>query len=210
MTKMIDSVPVTRDNIYKGAARLVYSDPDVLTSFPGRFESVMAAATYVLVTGWEDFGATTEDGIKITREAELSEGIPVDQRVTPLNEGEPDKWTMGLETSLLDTSLANVAIAWQAEINHAYIAAGESAAQHALDLDAPVAFTERMLCAIQEDPKTEKLRMACFRVVKPKVEGGELAMSRADATELPVSFTLAADENISEGYGQFGRIYELD
>ena len=210
MTQMIDAITVDRDNIYKGAARLVYSDPTALTSFPGRFESVMNPTTYALVAGWTDFGATTEDGITITREASLDDGIAVDQRNSPLDEGEPETWTMSAETTLLDTSLANIAIAWAAGTLRAHAADGSTAAQHALDLDAPTSFTTRMMCAIQEDPKTAKLRMACFRKVKPKVDGSDLSMSRNEASELPLSFTLASDEDVAQGSGQFGRIYELD
>lgn len=210
MTQMIDSISVDRNTIYKGAARLVYSNPATLTSFPGRFESVMNVTTYALVSGWTDLGATTEDGVTITREAELSDGIPVDQRLTPLNEGEPEAWTMAMETTLLNTSLTNIALAWQAGTLRAHAAAGGKVAQHILDLDAATSFTERMVCAIQEDPKTDKLRMACFRKVTPKVDGSELSMNRTEASELPVSFTLAADEDVGEGSGQFGRIYEID
>ena len=210
MANMIDAITITRSKIYKGGSRLIYSDPDTLTSFPGRFESVMNATTFALESGWSDFGATTEDGVTLTREAELSEGIPLDQRVTPLNENEPEKWTMALEATLISTDLDNIALAWEAGTNHALAEGGGYAAQHALDLDAPTSFTERMLGVIQEDPKSSKLRMAVFRVAKPKVEGGELSISRTDASELPATFTLTTDPNISAGYGQFGRIYELD
>jgi len=210
MAKMIDAISINRETIYKGAARLVYSDPTELTSFPVHFEDVMNPTTYILATGWVDFGATTEDGVTISREAELSDGISLDQRVTPLDEGEPESWEMSLEATLLNTSLPNIAVVWEAGTNHAITAGTGYAAQHVLDLDAPTAFTTRMLCAIQEDPKSERLRMACFRKVTPKVDGSELAMSRTDASELPASFTLAADENVAEGAGQFGCIFELD
>lgn len=210
MVQMIDSITVDRDTIYKGAARLVYSDPDTVTSFPGRFESVMNATTYALEAGWTDFGATTEDGVTVTREAELSEGIPVDQRRSPLDENEPENWNMAAEATLLDNSLTNIALVWEAGTLRAHAAEGGNAAQHILDLDAPGTFTERMMAAIQEDPKTSKLRMLCFRKVKPKVDGSELSMSRTEASELPVAFTLASDEDVSEGSGQFGRVYELD
>lgn len=209
MAKMIDAISVDRDTIYKGAARLVYANT-TLASFPGRFESVMNATTYALVSGWNDFGATTEEGITVSRSAELSDGIALDQRVTPLDEGEPESWEMSLETTLLNTSLTNVALAWEAGTLRAYIADGGYAAQHVLDLDAPTSFTQRMLCVIQEDPKSERLRMVCFRKVTPKVDGSDLTMSRGEASELPVSFTLAADEDVAQGSGQFGRIYELD
>lgn len=209
-TKMIDAITVDRDNIFKGACRLIYSDPGTLTSFPGRFESVMNPDTYALQSGWSDFGATTEDGVTITREAELSEGIALDQRNTPISKGEPEDWNMGLETVLLDQSLDNIALVWQAGTNRAHAAGGGTAAQHILDLDAPSAFTERMVAAIQEDPETGKLRMACFRKVKPKADNSELKMSRTAASELPAAFTLNADEDVSEGSGQFGRIYSMD
>lgn len=208
--QMIDVITVDRDTIYKGAARLVYSNPVSLTSFPGRFESVMNATTYALVAGWTDFGATTEDGVMIRREASLTDGIPVDQRRSPLDEGQPETWNMAAETTLLNNSLTNIAIAWEAGTLRAHTAAGGNAAQHVLDLDAPGEFTQRMMCAIQEDPISNKLRMACFRKVTPKVDGSELSMSRTNASELPVTFTLASDEDVAEGSGQFGRIYELD
>jgi len=208
MPKMIDAITVDRDTIYKGAARLVYADPETLSSFPGRFESVMSPTTYALESGWSDFGATTEDGVTISREAELSDGIAVDQRNSPLDEGEPESWTMALNTTMLNTSLTNLAIVWEAGTNRAHVDTGT--AQHILDIDAPDSFTERMLCAIQEDPKTNKLRMACFRKVKPKVDGSELSMQSGEASELEVNFTLSADEDITQGAGQFGKVYEID
>jgi len=210
MTTLTDAINVDRDEIFKGAARLVYSNPATLTSFPGRFESVMNPTTMALVAGWTDFGGTTEDGLTVRREAELSDGIPVDQRRSPLDEGEPEKWNMSAETTLLQTSLTNIKLAWEGGTLRAHPAAGGNAAQHVLDLDAPGIVTERMLCAFQEDPKTLKMRMICFRKAKPKVDGAEMKWSRSDATEVPISFTLASDEDISEGSGQFGRIYELD
>ena len=102
---MIDSITVTRTKVYKGAARLVVSDPDQLTSLPGALESVMNPSTpadggtaYELASGWIDLGPTTEDGVTIRREAELDDGIPLDQRNTNLDEGEPEKWSMEMET----------------------------------------------------------------------------------------------------------------
>ena len=87
-THMIDSVTVTRESVFKGAGWLVVSDPDVLSSFPGRLESVMQPSVpadagetaYALETGWTSLGPTPEDGFTITREAEIGDGIPIDQR----------------------------------------------------------------------------------------------------------------------------------
>jgi len=213
---MIDSISVTRAEVYKGAARVVISDPDTLTSFPGLLESVMNPAApadggtaYALVAGWTDLGPTTEDGVTIRREAELDDGIPVDQRNTNLDEGEPDKWTMECEMTLLHTDLTNFQYAWEAGTNRAYVASGTNVAQHALDLDAPASFTERMLAVIQEDPSSGMLRCFTFRQAIPQVSS-ETTIQKGEATGLPVTFKLKADETVSEGYGQFGKIFEED
>lgn len=210
MTQMIDSITVTRANIFKGAARLLVSDPTTLTSFPGRFESIMNASTYALEDGWTDLGPTSEDGVTIRREAELSEGIPLDQRRTNLDEGEPENWSMEAEANLMETTLENIDKAWEAGTLRAYASDGSHAAQHALDLDAPGSFTERMAAFIQEDPKTDELRVIVFRKMVPMPDGTELSMQKGEASGIPFKFRLKADESISEGSGQFGRIYELD
>ena len=213
---MIDSITVTRANIYQGAARLVVSDPDLLTSFPGRLESIMKPATpitgtaYELATGWTDLGPTSDDGVTIRREAELSDGIVVDQRNTALDEGEPDKWTMEAEANLMETTLENFQKMWEGGTLRAHAQDGSHVAQHVLDLDAPASFTERMAAFIQEDPSTGKLRAFAFRKTIPQVEGSEIALKSSEATALPLKLKLKSDETVSEGSGQFGRIYEED
>jgi hypothetical protein len=208
-TRMIDAITVTRDEIYKGAARLVMSDPDTLTSFPGRMESVMNLSTYALVTGWIDLGPTNEDGVTVRRAAEVSEGIPLDQRQTNLDEGEPESWSMEAESTLIHTSLANFQKAWEGGTLRAHAADGSYAAQHALDLDAPSTWTERMAVFIQEDPKSGKLRMFAFRKTVPQVDG-EVTLKSKEATGLPLKLKLREDTSVSIGYGQFGKIFEED
>jgi len=215
---MIDAITVTRTKIYKGAARLVVSDPDLLTSFPGRLESVMNPAepitgtAYALATGWVDLGPTTEDGVTVRREAELSDGIPLDQRTTNLDEGEPEKWAMTAEATLMHTDLETIQKAWEGGTLRSYPEDAAHVAQHALDMDAPSAFTQRMAAFIQEDPHpdSEKLRVFVFRQTTPAVEGTEMNLQSKEATGLPLTLNLKADTSISEGSGQFGKIYEED
>lgn len=215
-THMIDSITVTRTKIYKGAGWLVVSDPDVLTSFPGVLESVINPATpadggtaYELVTGWLSMGPTTEDGITIKRTAEIGDGIPLDQRQTNLDAGEPENWSMQLETSLLHTDLDTVNRAWEAGTKRTIAASGTNVAQHSLDLDAPQTFTERMAAVIQEDPSSGGFRVFAFRQTLPQVDS-EFNIQSKEATGLPYTLTLKADETISEGSGQFGKIFEED
>lgn len=214
MPKMIDSITVTRTSVYKGAARLVVSDPDLLTSFPGRLESVMepsapiSGTAYELATGWIDLGPTTEDGVVLRREAELSDGIPVDQRRTNLDEGEPDTWTMQAEATLIHTTLANIQKVWEGGTlrNHAQDAS--HVAQAGLDLDAPATFTERMAAFIQEDPSSMKLRVFAFRQAIPQVDGSEMNLQSTEETGLPMTLKLKSDETVAAGSGQFGVIFE--
>ena len=213
--KLIDNVTVTRNKIYKGAGRLVVSDPDVLTSFPGVLESVInpaspkSGAAYALADGWTDLGPTTEDGITLQRTISASDGIALDQRKSNLDEGEPEDTTMSLETELLHTDLDTLKIVWQGGNKRTIADAGTNVAQHSLDFDAPQTFTERMLAVIQEDPKSGKLRVFAFRKAIPDVDS-ELVIQSNEATGLPASFMLRTDTTVNEGSGQFGKVYEED
>jgi hypothetical protein len=206
-TKMIDAVTVTEAKIYKGAARVVISDPDEFTSFPGAFDTVMDPTTYELQSGLSDLGPTTEDGVAIRRTADLSDGIPLDQRETALYEGEPERWSMEAEVTFLHTDLDTIQIAWEGGTKRTI---ASPTAQHSLDLDAPSTFTERMVFVIQESAKTEKLRMHAYRKAVPQVDGSEMAIKGSEATGLPTKFKLRADENVAQGSGQFGKIFEID
>ncbi len=213
-TYLIDAITVSRDKMYKGAGRLIVSDPTVLTSFPGIMESVINGASpvtgdaYALASGWIDLGPTTEDGITLRREAELSEGIAIDQRKSNLDEGEPDSWSMQLETALMHQTLENFQYAWEGGSLRSYDAGASNVAQRSLSLDAPANFTERMLALIQEDQKNGNLRVFVFRKATPRVDGSEIVAQKNDPSTLPVSFTLKIDPDIAVNYGQFGTIYE--
>jgi len=214
MAQMIDSITVTRTKIFKGASRLMYAPEG--TSFPGILEHIMnpavpaAGAAYALDSDWTDLGPTTEDGVTIRRSTDLSDGIPVDQRQTNLDEGEPEKWTMELETALLHTDLDTFQIAWEGGNKRTVAGSGSNVAQHALDLDAPFTFTERLLAVAQEDPKSGGLRIFAFRSAIPQVDGSEVVVQSSEASSLPLKFKLNADTAVSEGDGQFGKIFEED
>jgi len=210
---MLDGLSVTRDKIYKGAARVVVSDPTTLTSFPGRMESVINPATpvsgtaYALATGWSDVGPTTEDGVTLTREAELADGIPVSQRAAALDEGEPESWSMAAEMTLLETTLERINLAWAAGTLRSHDADAGHVAQRSLTVDAPSSFTERMCAIIQEDVKTGALRVFVFRKATPKVDGAEITFHGTEASDLPFNLTIKADTDVAQGSGQFGVIF---
>jgi len=208
-TRLIDSVTITRTNIYKGAARVLVDDgTGTFASFPGELETVINPTTYVAAGGLTDLGPTTEDGVMIRREAEIDEGIPVDQRATNLDEGEPESWAMEAETTLLHTDLDTINIAWQAGTKRNI--SGSVVEQSSLDLDAPTTFTERMAFIVQEDGQNGRMRVFAFRAAVPAVDGSEMNIQGNEATGLPLKLKLRADESIDAGSGQFGKIFEED
>lgn len=215
-TNLTDAISITRSKIYKGACRLVYADPTMYTSFPGRLESIMQPSTpadaeataYELAHGLYDVESTSEDGVVLRRAAELSDGIPIDQRAFALDEGEPESWDMEAECTLMNTSLEMLQIAWELGTLTAQTADATHVAAHKLSISAPKSFTERMAFLIQEDPKTEKLRCFAFRIAKPQVDS-ELNLQKTDASGLPLTLKLSADPTITDD-DPFGCIFEED
>lgn len=212
MAQMIDAITIDEDRIYKGAARLVQR---VSTNFPAKLEDVMnpavpaAGVAYALASGWIDIGATTDDGVKLARSVKLTDGIKIDQRNVNIRKGDPDTWEMGLEATLLETSLENFQIAWAAGTLATLAVSGTRVAQHSLSLDGPASLTERQFAFAQEDPTTGKLRVFAFRKAMPVVDSDTTAKS-GDPSTLPLKMDLQTDTNIAVGAGQFGLIFEED
>ena len=202
---LADNITVTRNNIWRGTC-LVAVSTDSYTSYPGELESVINPTTYQLAAGLQALGATTEDGVVLRRSADLSEGIPIDQRRFNLDEGEPEGWTMEAEMTLLETHLDNVKIAWEgSDIENI---TGSVVNQRRLPLGAPESFTERMLFIIQEDPKTSRLRVGAMRSTTPMVDGSEMNMQSEEASGLPLKLKVQADESVAEHRGPFGNVFE--
>lgn len=201
---LVDNITVTRSKIYKGTAYVVYGN---LASFPGELESVINPSTYALAVGLTALCPTSEDGVTIGRSAEVSDGIAVDQKRTNLDEGEPDGWTMQAGMTLLENDVDTIKIVWQTPDPVAVI--GSVVNQNSLPLGAPTTFTERQLYIIQEDYYNGRMRVFAFRkaVVQPD---GDMNIQSGDASGIPVTFKLRADETLAEHHGPFGFIFEED
>jgi len=204
--KMVDSITISRNAVFKGASRVVQR---VSTTVPAKLEDIMAPTTYVLASGWVDVGGTTEDGLTQTRTAELSDGIPVDQRRVALDKGEPDSWEMSAECTLLDTTYAKLVIALEYGTVTALGTDTGRVAQHQVSIDAPQAFTARQFAFIQEDVKSLKCRAWWFRNVTPAVDS-EMVIQKLEATGVPLKLTISTDSAIAEGSGEFGLYFEQD
>lgn len=201
---LVDNVSITRNQVYKGSGVLALG---TLVSFPGELESVINPSTYALEAGLAIYAPTSEDGITLTRTAEVSDGIAIDQRKANLDEGEPDGWSMELGATLLRTDSVMLAIAWELGTVEAH--SGSLVEQTVTPISAPSTFTEQELYLIQEDAKEGRLRVFAFRKAVPQPDG-ELNAQSEEATGLPVTFKLREDTAVAVHQGSYGRIFEED
>jgi len=206
-TTALDGMTVTREKIYRGAARAVYA---VSTrTWPTMMEDVISTTDFELASGWVDLGPTNDDGFTLRRSVETFDGIPIAQLQTNLDEGEPETWAMEGECTLMDTSIDKIEIVWQGGTQAAIAAGGSNVAQHSLPLDAPASFTSRRLAFIQQDAKTSRMRVFVFRDAITQVDVSDLKMGK-EASGIPVKFKLQVDTTIELNSGQFGMLFEED
>jgi hypothetical protein len=201
---LVDNITITRAETYKGAA---YVAVGALASFPGELESVINPTTYALESGIVALCPTSEDGVTIGRSADVSDGIPIDQKSYNLDEGEPDAWTQEVTFTLLNTDVDFLKYAWETPDPVSVV--GSVLNQKRLPLGVPQTFTERELYIIQEDPTTGRLRVFAFRKAVPQPDG-ELNVQASDASGVPVTYKLRADTTLADHHGPFGFIFEED
>jgi len=202
MATLFDSV-VTSGNIWRGAGRFLYADSG--TSFPGELESVINPSTFVLGSGWNDFGGTTEAGITITRTFEGFEGVNVDQLTYRLFKGEPTDWEMSVAAEMLETDPDNLEIFFELPTSADHT--GTSVSQKHTAFSAPTTLTERMVAVVQEHSENDNLRVFVFRQAKPTPESMEIMISKDEASAVPVEFELEADTDVADADGPFGMLY---
>ncbi len=216
MGTLFDNV-VDKSKVWRGAARLLYAPTG--TSFPGCLESVIQpktpadphAVAYALTSPWVDFGGTTEDGITIAREFTGMDGVPVDQLMYNLFEGDPTNWTMRAGANLLHTDVATLAIAWELP---ATVAIGADTgpdykvAQSKLLFSAPTELTDRLVAAVQQHPDEDNLRVFVFRSAKLSPAAREMVLRKTAGTSLPIEFELEPDTTVDADQDPFGALYE--
>jgi len=204
---LFDSV-VDESKVYKGAGRVVYglATDDGGPSFPTKIEDVIDPSTFVLASGWTDIGATTRDGVKVTRTVEMEEGVETDQLAASILKGYPKKWEGQASFTWLHTDVDSLKIAFEADDPSAV--AGSEGDQKELKFGSPTSLTERQLCVIQRHSRTNKYRMVALRRVIKSAEEIELAFQSEDATKVAMSFDLLADTEQAVGEN-FGSVFEM-
>lgn len=201
---LVDNISITRAETYKGTGYILYGNLD---SFPGALESIIHPTTYVLAAGLTTLCPTTEDGVTIKRTAEVSDGIPIDQKRINLDEGEPTAWNMEGSCTLLNSDVDVVKIVWQTPEPDAV--SGSVVEQKRLALGAPETFTERELYIVQEDYYTGRMRAFAFRKTVSQTDS-EINIQSEEASGLAAAWKFRADETLTEHHGPFGFIFEED
>ena len=194
------------NKIYRGPSRLLYGR--IGLTEPTKIEDVIDPSTYVLASGYYDWGFTDEDGVTVSREAELFDGIPLDQRKSNLYEGEPENWMMSLSTNMVDADIDSLIRVWELGSKTTLSSGAGQIAQTKTTIGAPQAFTERRVAVVQEDNKTGRLRMLWFRKAIPMQESSETQISDSGAAMVPLSMKISQDLDIADSSGPFGLIFE--
>jgi len=209
MADTLTSVMTLDENkVYRGPSRLVYGR--IGLTEPTKIEDVIDPDTFVLTSGYNDWGFTSEDGVTITRETEPFDGIPLDQRKTNLYEGEPEDWSMSLSCDMVDADLSTLIRNWELGELTALASEAGRVAQKKTTIGAPQALTERRLVVLQADNKTSRLRMFWFRKTIPMQESSETQIYDGGAAMVPLSMKLDQDLDVTDANGPFGLIFEVD
>lgn len=189
MVDLLDGL-VTESKIFKGAGRVVYAGS--VQGFPTQLSDVIDTGTFVLASGWSDFGATTTDGITVTRAFDKDEGVEVDQLASRVLKGGVKNWRGTVGMTLLHSSLEMMKIAMEG----GDIETGSG--ERTLLVGSPSSVTERKIAVLQKHSKTSKLRMIVFRKATLAAEELSMAIKSGDAVGIPVKFDLEADSEIAD------------
>lgn len=199
MADLFDGL-VSESKIFKGAGRVVYAAS--AQGFPDAIAEVINSTTFALASGWSDFGATTRDGITVTRGFDKDEGVEVDQIAVNVLKGGVKNWRGQVSMTLLHSSLEMMKMAMEADDIQT------NGSERYMDVGSPSLVSERRLAVIQKHSKTGKLRVLAFRKASLSPEELSMAFQSEEPTAIPISFDIEADLEIAEADTNMFRIIE--
>ena len=189
---------VDKKSITGGAARIIVAN--TWTTKPTKFSDVFNADN-TLKTWFRDIGAT-DWWVSITRWYD-KEQWEVDQVLWPIDEF-ITSWNMGLETSIAETDIENLKLAWS--LNTETVDTLETPNEATLWINANTEIKENMIL-VQVDKRTESWvqykRLYVF--YRAKYDGADVTQSftKWEKVLLPIKFSLLADtsENVNSAFG---------
>jgi hypothetical protein len=207
MASLFDNV-VSESKVYKGAGRIVWGakTSDGGPAFPEKIEDVINLDTFVLASGWTDLGATTRDGVSVTRSVEMEDGVETDQLAVAILTGTPKKWAGQVGCSMLHTDVASLQLAFESPA--ASEVGGSEGTQYKLAVGSPTALTERQMCVIQKHSSENRYRMLAFRRLIMASNEIELALQAENASKIPMKWDMNPDLN-EEAMENMFVVYEM-
>jgi hypothetical protein len=150
-------------------------------------------STYDAQTGWNELGAT-KTGVQITVN-NGEEQFDVDQIYGNIA-SEPTDWDYEVSTSLAETTLQRLQIAWEgAPITTDTVGSGN---EYVSGYGNPRTYTERRL-AVLHQRKNGKIRAYIFRKVNRAPQESTISHNKTgDQLSIPVKFTALPDLSIAD------------
>jgi hypothetical protein len=190
-------IVIVRNELKKGAEVPTFSVTRKIAGF-GKWDPVGE---------WTELGATS-GGVKIMRnDSESLIGIDqVQASITAL----PDNWEMTVQAPLAETTLENVAIAWEgSEIT---VDVTQTPNERHLGMGVPLNYTERRLAVLHQKrvgTSAEKIRAAVFRRVTRSPASSTMEFQKTgNLATLDQVFRAFADTTIANPYYSMGEFID--
>jgi len=194
---------VSINDIFGGGARLIYANDDV--SKPTKLSDILNTDTGVLVSGWNDLGAT-DGGAAMTRGFD-KETWDVDQVLGAIDEF-ITSWNVMLETNLAEASLENLQLAWEGgTIN---LETGESPDERSMGIGDPGELTERMIAFVVDKRTVSGVGyIRAYVYYKAQLDGSdsEHRFTKGEKVLVPLTLKVLADTSEVEAT-RFGVILD--
>lgn len=160
-------------------------------------------------SGWSDLGST-RSGVQVTRN-NTEDQLDVDQIYGSIL-GVPNEWTMSVATSLAETTLENLQLAWEG--GAITVNSSPTPNERTLPLGNPLAYTQRKLAVLHQKtigPAAGLIRAQVFRLVTRAPQNSALDYQKAGQMQtISQSFTCYADWTVTDPNTRQGAIIEQE
>lgn len=206
-TALVRAMTIDDAKIWRGASRVVIGDSVTPPTFPTKIEDILSLTTMILITGWTDLGATSDEGTDIERGQDVDEGFAIDQRDYNLRSGRVSGVSMKASQTLLYTDITTLKTIWEAgTLTTVAAVASVNVAQKRLAVGSPSALTKRFVAILQQNDSSGKMRVFVFRRGS-FTETGSLKVNAKDTSMIDSTIEFQPDPAQIDGT-DFGVVIE--
>jgi hypothetical protein len=208
----LPTTPIVVTFVNQGIQPLMLAQSTLLTG--GTTPAATVAHTtsgvgqYDPLTGWTDLGST-KSGIQVMRNNTETQ-LDVDQILTSIL-AIPDEWEGTVTTQLAETTLENIAIAWECP-NAIVVDSTVTPNERHLQMGAPLAYVNRRLAILHQKTigtSAGRIRMISVRSVTKSPQNSTFDFQKTGAQQtIPLTFRMFADLNVTDPNQRFGEIVD--